>query len=199
MIDLRDGRRSYAKDASVVSSEVMVAYGAAVYHGIGGDGDDTLYGNGLQNTLQGGAGADFLIGHENDDLLLGGLDGDTYIYYFGDGEDFISDTGGIDTLCFFGRGPFEVDELFNDYLFTRDGDLLEISLTFGGGAQEGSVQIDTGLAGSGVIESLELWHENERRQRISLFDLWSDLADGQTSRFIVTGESDSFGNLVQPI
>lgn len=198
VIDLRDGKRSYAKDSSVVASEVVVAYGAQVLNGIGGDGDDTMHGNGLKNVLQGGPGADFLIGHENADTLIGGLGEDIYIHYFGDGDDLISDSEGIDTLCFFGRGPFEVDDLFNDYLFSREGNFLDISLTLDGGGEEGSVRIDTGFGGIGIVESLELWHNDEFRARISLFDLWSDLADGQTSRFIMTGESDSFGNLVVP-
>lgn len=198
VIDLRDGQRSFAKDSNVVASEVVVAYGAQVLNAIGADGDDTIYGNGLKNVLQGGPGADFLIGNENADTLIGGLGGDIYIHYFGDGDDLISDSDGVDTLCFFGRGPFEIDDLFSDYLFSREGNFLDISLTLDGGGEEGSVRIDTGFGGAGIVESLELWQGDEFRHRISLFDLWSDLSDGQTSRFIMTGESDSFGNLVAP-
>ena len=102
-------------------------------------------------------------------------------------------------MCFFGRGPFEIDDLTNDYLFTRTGNFLDISLTLDGGPSEGSVRIDTGLNNIGIVESLELWQGDEFRQRISLFDLWSDLSDGQTSRFMVTGEADNFGNLVVPV
>ncbi|MDG2012770.1 MAG: hypothetical protein P8J33_04660, partial [Pirellulaceae bacterium] len=186
MIDLRDGERSYARDPSVVSSEVVVAYGAQVLNGIGGNGDDFLHGNGLSNVLQGGPGEDFLVGHENDDTMIGGVGDDVFIHYFGDGNDLVTDSDGFDTLCFFGRGPFEIDDLMDDYLFTRTGNYLDISLTLDGGLSEGSVRIDTGLNNTGIVESLELWQGNEFRQRISLFDLWTDLSDGQTSRFMVT-------------
>ena len=199
MIDLRDGKSSYAREEGVISSEVVVAYGAQILNGIGGDGDDFIHGNGLANVLQGGPGSDFLVGHENDDTMIGGVGDDVFIHYFGDGNDLITDADGIDTLCFFGRGPFEIDDLTNDYLFTRNGNFLDIELTLDGGPSEGSVRIDTGQFGVGIVESLELWQGDQFRQRISLFDLWGQLSDRETSRFMVTGEADNFGNLVVPV
>lgn len=75
------------------------------------NGDDTIYGSGLAESLSGGAGDDRLIGRYGDDVLAGGtgndtLDGgvgnDTYRFGRGDGqdvviEDFYED---IDTLEF---------------------------------------------------------------------------------------------------
>ncbi len=198
-IDLRDGARSFARDDNVITSEVVVGYGAQVFSGVGGDGDDVLFGNGLANVLQGGAGDDFLTGNENNDTMIGGPGNDTLIHNFGDGHDLVSDVSGQDTLCFLGRGPFRVDDLATDYLFSRDGSFLDISLTLDGGLEEGSVRIDTGFNSNNLIESLELWHNGQLSQRISLFNLWNGIADGQTSRFTLAAGSDNFGRLVTPI
>jgi Ca2+-binding RTX toxin-like protein len=197
-IDLRDGGRSFARNSGALTSEVVVAYGAQAFSAVGGDGNDFLFGNGLENVLQGGEGDDFLTAGEQDDIMIGGLGNDTMIHNFGDGHDLVSDIGGQDTLCFIGRGPFEVDDLFEDYLFTRDGEFLNISLTLDGGLPEGSVRIDTGFNNNNLIERLELWHEGQLRQRISLFSLWNELSEGQTSRFVLANGSDSFGRLVSP-
>ena len=198
-IDLRDGGRSYARDNGVVTSEVVVGHGTQVFSGIGGNGDDFIFGNGLENVLQGGAGDDFLTGYENNDTMIGGAGNDTFIHYFGDGSDLVSDQSGQDTLCFIGRGPYEVDDLQTDYLFQRNGEFLDITLTLDGGPADGFVRIDTGFNNNDLIESLELWHEGALRERISLFSLWNELSDGQTSRFMLAAGSDNFGRLVTPV
>ncbi len=194
-IDLRDGGRSYARTPGVVTSEVYVGHGAHVFSGVGGAGDDFLFGNGLANVLQGGDGRDFLTGFENDDIFIGGLGDDVFIHYFGDGSDFISDQGGSDTLCFIGRGEFEVDDLLEDYLFSRNGNRMAVSLTLDGGAQEGSVLIDTGVNQANLVESLELWHEGTLTNRISLFSIWNGLSDGESAGFQLGTGSDDYGLL----
>lgn len=199
VIDLRDGRRSFAREDGVVTSEVVVGYGAQVENGVGGDGDDFIFGNGLANVLQGGGGNDFLTGFENDDVMIGGPGDDTFIHYFGDGKDYVSDESGIDTLCFIGRGPFENERLFEDFEFTLNGQFLEVSLTLDGGPEDGFVRIDTGFNNNNLVESLELWHEGALRERISLFSLFNELTDGQTSRFTLLSTSDNFGRLVTPV
>jgi Ca2+-binding RTX toxin-like protein len=55
---------------------------------IGGDGNDTLTGNGVANRLTGGAGNDTLNGGTGTDTLIGGLGDDTYIT---DGADTITE------------------------------------------------------------------------------------------------------------
>ena len=197
-IDLRDGARSFARDGAV-TSEVIVAYGAQVVNGVGGDGEDFIFGNGLENVLQGGDGDDFLTGFENADVLIGGGGNDTYVHFFGDGTDFVSDESGIDTLCIHGEGPFEAIDLVDDFLFTRDGRFLEVSLTLDGGPQEGLIRIDTGLNNNDLVESLELWHDGALMERISLFNLYNELGEGQSSRFDLLATSDNFGRLVTAV
>lgn len=57
----------------------------------GGDGNDILHGNELDNTLTGNAGNDYIKGYEGDDLLIGGSGADTIIC-----------DGGVDTLSYAG-------------------------------------------------------------------------------------------------
>ena len=74
---------------------------------IGGEGNDTLSGANLDDTLLGGAGNDHLYGNNGNDTLDGGegndyLDGgagdDTYVFAKGHGQDSISDQSGSDTI-----------------------------------------------------------------------------------------------------
>jgi|GEM_PF-1947633 len=51
-----------------------IAYGVVIENGIGGQGDDLLYGNGANNALVGGMGSDTISGGTGNDLLIGGPD-----------------------------------------------------------------------------------------------------------------------------
>lgn len=61
----------------------------------GDDGSDTLNGGADDDELNGGLGNDFLDGGSGVNELMGGLGNDTY--YVRNKQDFIQDTGGIDT------------------------------------------------------------------------------------------------------
>ena len=83
---------------------------------VGGDGDDVLEGMAGADVLWGQADADSLSGGEGDDILIGGKGNDTlyggtgddilrggegddlYILYAGDGNDYIDDTQGNNTI-----------------------------------------------------------------------------------------------------
>lgn len=70
-----------------------------------------LSGNDLDNSLQGGFGNDTLYGGLGDDTLAGGGGSDVYVYFAGEGDDLIIDTGDladIDTLTF-GAGILPTD------------------------------------------------------------------------------------------
>jgi len=104
----------------------------------GTTGDDTLSSwrnfdvrlNGLagNDTLWAFDGNDVLIGGVGDDTLYGGLGNDTYVFEAGDGQDSVSDWGGIDTITF-GSGIAPVD----------------ISLT-----QDEQLHINVGSSGDGI-------------------------------------------------
>jgi Ca2+-binding RTX toxin-like protein len=67
---------------AVHATNLSLVLGSAVTieNVIGGTGDDTLFGNSLNNTVTGGAGNDRLIGAGGDDLLIGGADNDIYVF-----------------------------------------------------------------------------------------------------------------------
>ncbi len=80
--------------------------GGSAFHdtliGNGGDdtlssglGSDTLNGGEGNDILNAGWGADMLIGGKGNDILNGGLGGDTYQFKIGDGQDIITDQGGL--------------------------------------------------------------------------------------------------------
>ena len=78
------------------------------------DGNDTLYGDELANTMTGGAGNDTLYGRDGNDTLIGGKGndtlygnsgGDTYVFNRGDGQDIIDeqDAGSAGDAVLFGE------------------------------------------------------------------------------------------------
>ena len=60
---------------------LILGSAATIENATGGSGADTLFGNGLGNTLTGGAGDDRLIGAGGSDLLLGGANNDRYDFF----------------------------------------------------------------------------------------------------------------------
>ena len=105
------------------------------------DGNDTIDGFALDETLSGGKGNDILRGHGGNDTLIGGLGNDTlygdssgsgefasdtYVFSRGDGQDVIEDNGfgGTDKLVIHGYLP-------NEVAVARSGDATLI-LTFAG-------------------------------------------------------------------
>lgn len=65
----------------------------------GGAGRDTLTGGNGADTLMGGAGRDILRGGGGDDLLTGGGDGDVFVFRLGGGDDVVMDfEHGLDRL-----------------------------------------------------------------------------------------------------
>ena len=82
---------------------------AGVEDAVGGDGDDTLLGDGRRNELSGQAGRDSLSGFGGPDVLDGGLGRDSFDG--GDGDDRLS-TGGV----------FEQDDKREREILCGDGD-----------------------------------------------------------------------------
>ena len=77
----------------------------------GGASDENIVGfDGRHDEISGGAGSD---------ALFGGTGNDTYRFGVGDGNDAVTDTGGIDRIVF-GAGIAKEDVVFSDV----DGDLL---------------------------------------------------------------------------
>lgn len=93
----------------------------------GGYGDETLTGGAGDDLIQGNGGNDTFEGKGGDDTLEGSWDSDTYIYNTGDGDDWIWEGDGTDTLIF-GTGIEQTDLSFSR---TWSDDLV-IDITGGG-------------------------------------------------------------------
>lgn len=108
LIDLRAGYGSklgkpvYVEDASghrlYSVPNIWVAYGTVLENAKGGSGNDTIFGNGVRNILDGGAGADQLRGGAGNDVLKGGVGNDKL--YGGSGKDHLTGGGGADRFVF---------------------------------------------------------------------------------------------------
>ena len=82
----------------------MVGNAPVIYHGLAGNdnisgrsGKDILYGDAGDDSISGGG---TLIGGLGNDRIYGGKGDDVYIFNRGDGQDLITDTGGVDTIRF---------------------------------------------------------------------------------------------------
>jgi Ca2+-binding RTX toxin-like protein len=125
-----------APTAVAVNLTALTASGFGTIAGVenvtGGDGNDTLTGDGATNVLNGGAGADTLSGlggtdtlngGAGDDTLIGGLlndilngegGNDIFTYAFGDGSDAVDGGADSDTLNITGTGGNDtLDVIFN--------------------------------------------------------------------------------------
>jgi len=82
----------------------MVGNAPVIYHGL--DGNDAISGRSGKDILYGDAGDDSifgggtLIGGLGNDRIYGSNGDDVYIFNRGDGQDLITDTGGMDTIRF---------------------------------------------------------------------------------------------------
>ena len=82
----------------------MVGNAPVIYHGLAGN--DNISGRSGKDVLYGDAGDDYisgggtLIGGTGNDNIRGSKGDDIYIFNRGDGQDLITDTGGVDTIRF---------------------------------------------------------------------------------------------------
>ncbi|MEH2069770.1 MAG: hypothetical protein V7K47_16680 [Nostoc sp.] len=97
----------------------------------GQGGDDIIDSKSGDDLLRGGTGNDTLVGGEGNDTLVGGTGNDTFIVRLGDGNDIITDFGGvgnIDTLQFIGAGLTARNLLLNEnYDYLQNYSYLEIT------------------------------------------------------------------------
>ena len=90
---------------------LTIAVGTDIENAIGGDGDDRLSGNGLDNTLMGMRGDDELHGLDGADCLIGGA-GDDALW------------GGLGADCFVFADDFGMDTIY-DFLTDNSGGLAD--------------------------------------------------------------------------
>jgi len=92
-----------------------------------GAGNDTMWGSALNDEIQGGTGEDSINGRGGNDSIDGGDGNDTL--FGASGDDTVTGGPGRDSL--FGDGEFSGFSFGNDTLQARDGELDQLSCSFG--------------------------------------------------------------------
>lgn len=113
-----------------LTNNVGIAYGAIIENAIGGSGNDTIFGNNVDNILRGNAGNDNLAGGLGNDTLDGGIGNDTLLggagrdrLIGGLGEDWMSGGDGIDLFSGGAGADIFLGELNDEAVTTKRGDL----------------------------------------------------------------------------
>jgi serralysin len=86
-------RLKYNAMDGMLKDNISIAYNTTIENAIGGDGNDTIFGNSVGNTLEGRAGNDVLNGRAGDDTLNGGLGADTMTGGLGNDFYLVDDSG----------------------------------------------------------------------------------------------------------
>ncbi|MDZ8259819.1 calcium-binding protein [Nostoc sp. ChiQUE01b] len=145
---------------------------------VGTNGNDTLVGSDLADTINGLTGGDRITGNQDNDTLTGGGGQDKFVYNLGDGTDAIADFGGVgigknptstviaevDTLIFQGAGLTA-----RNLLLTQNGSNLEI-----GFEEVANTKV---ILQNFTLENLN----NLRKSTGASVDLGNILFDGQTN------------------
>ena len=190
-VDLRPG---FFSSIGNLANNISIAFTAQIENAIGGDGNDTLIGNELNNEIIGGNGADTLRGNGGNDFFTGGAGGDTFVFTIGDGDNTINEMqlAGRDTIQFLELAG--LDNFEEDFTFRLDGRDLVIQLTLDGEAvSDTTVTIKDQTRGAFRIETLNIGD-----QFVDLQNLTTQ-ATGANQKFQLTEESTIFGNLVAPV
>jgi serralysin len=82
-----------------MTNNLVIAYGATIENGVGGGGNDSIYGNTANNIINGGAGNDTLYGTTGNDTLDGDGGTDSVVYSF-DISDFLINVVNSVTVAF---------------------------------------------------------------------------------------------------
>jgi Ca2+-binding RTX toxin-like protein len=102
--DITLSLRSTSVQLVHLNRTLQLSSGSSIENAIGGTGNDTVMGNGLDNVLTGLAGNDRLSGGLGGDSLVGGLDNDTYVFDVAavpESDTVTENAGqGVDTLDF---------------------------------------------------------------------------------------------------
>ena len=145
---------------------------------IGGNGNDYIYGGSDLGELYGNDGNDTLmgvglfVGGRGDDIIYSSLVDDVYVYNSGDGNDIISDGGGVDTIRFGSDiKPSDVKPRYDQYKYGAGYD-FDLVLDIKG---SGNIRIKDYYGRNGWTGS-EYIDPSRRVERISFSDgtVWDE-------------------------
>ena len=135
-VDIRDGEFS---SAGGLTDNIAIAFGTEIEAAIGGTGNDTIFGNPLDNFLRGGSGNDIIAGMEGNDTMLGDAGNDNIIG--GAGVDVLNGGAGNDLLFAGGSSA-------NDFLIGGSGTDLA---SYAGETANLNINLTAGSASSTAI------------------------------------------------
>jgi serralysin len=184
----RMGRAVNFSDGTATRETISLGPSVIIENATGGDGNDTLIGNGAANTLAGGAGNDTTSGRAGKDMLLGGSGADRLTG--SGGPDTLNGGAGNDTL----NGGAGNDTLIHDAADSGvRGDAGTDTLRVNGGG----VAIDLTAVPNTVhedIEVIDLTGSGDNSLALARRDLL-DLSD-TTNRLKVNGNAGDTADLV---
>jgi len=173
--------------------QLAVAFNVDIENAIGSSNNDTVFGNHLNNILNGGDGNDEIFSFAGDDTMIGAAGDDTYHWGAGDGNDFIDEQkkAGRDRIVL---DSFPALNSFTDDLsFRRLGRDLIVELALDNALPEASLRISNQEWGSYRIETLRLGGSD-----IDLLSVFAQTTASST-RFQLAGGSSIFGLLATPV
>ncbi|MBL8890787.1 MAG: M10 family metallopeptidase C-terminal domain-containing protein [Planctomycetaceae bacterium] len=209
IVDLRQGAHSHiVNNVGILdvlsgvptgSDTYTIAYGVQMHHVLTGNGNDTIRGNELANTITANGGNDSIRGMGGNDILRGGAGDDQYIWALADGHDRIEELGGggRDRLVI-ETNLTGISDFTNDLRFTKVGNMdLRIEFMPNGGDPIGSVLIQN-QQGLSRVESLVLQGLTGGDLTIDITTFMADLPLQRTA-LSLTNQSSVLGRLVAPI
>lgn len=170
-IDLREGHMSsihvnlpalptgftsdYTSNFYDGTNNLGIAYGAIIENAIGGAGDDTIIGNDIANTLNGGIGSDSMSGGKGNDIYYVDNIGDSVVENINEGTDIVNSnisytlSANVENLTLI--GTLLIDGTGNSLDNVITGNAVANVLSGGDGNDmlDGKAGVDTMLGGAG--------------------------------------------------
>ena len=155
---------------------------------------EKIVGSTTDDIITGSTGNDTLEGNTGNDIINGGAGDDTYVYRFGDGNDAISDTGGLDSIILADNA---IEELTTS---RRVGDDLVLEFSDGGTLTVTGAYI-VGQAVESIVDQITDANGNVVLEFAHVFQAGltgsagSDWIAGTTGNDIINGGSDGSNEL----
>ena len=161
--------------------------------GLGGNGNDFLYGVSSDDVLLGGSGNDYIYGSGGKDILLGGSGGDSLLggtgndlLYGGSGKDKLLGGGGSDIFVYLDTKESQAGlaDVIGD--FTQGVDKIDLSVIDAKLSQSGNQAFGFGGLMNTVLANSVTWYESSGNTIVQIDNTGNNVADMQ---LVLTGTS----------